>query len=420
MTFRGSDPRQVVEDVWRREAAHVLAALLRRGDSLDDCEDAAQEALAAALDQWPCEGVPDRPRGWLVTVASRRLVDQRRADSARVRREQRGARAEGRDRRGGSLTAGWAGRASDIDDSLQMLVLCAHPVLSPASAVALTLRTVAGLTTRQVAAGLLIPEATAAQRISRAKKALRDAGATFGPVPAAELPRRLHAVRHVLHLIFTAGSTLAAGEALIDGDLTAEAIRLTERLHRAVPRDPETSGLLALMLLVDARSVARCDGGRLVPLAEQDRTRWNRAAIARAEALLEEALPRGRVGPFQLQAAVAAVHADAPRVEDTDWAQILALYRMLQTIAPGPAVDLAAAVALGEVHGPRAGLDAMGPLALARPHDHRVVAAQAHLLDRLGDPGAAASYDRAASLTDSIPERAYLRHRADAARRASS
>lgn len=399
--------RSAVEEVWRREAPHVLAALLRRGDPLVEVEDAAQEALLAALAQWPVEGVPDHPRGWLVRVASRRLVDAHRADTARARREQvEASRAEA------EPAGGWAGRTGDLDDSLQLLVLCCHPALSPTSAVALTLRAVAGLTTRQVAAGLLVPEATAAQRISRAKRTLRNAGATFAPVSGEQLPARLHAVRHVLHLTYTAGSTLTEGSDLLDPDLTTEAIRLTERLHRALPRDDETTGLLALMLLVEARAGARTDAGRLVPLGEQDRTRWDHALIDRGVALLEPVLADGPVGPFQLQAAIAAVHATAPTFEATDWPQVLELYAMLRRVAPGPAVDLGAAIARSEVEGPSAGLAALAPLLEQRPRDHRVHAARAHLLERLGDPDAASSYRRAAALTDSIPEQRHLLERA--------
>jgi predicted RNA polymerase sigma factor len=293
-----------------------------------------------------------------------------------------------------------------------MLILCCHPALTTASAVALTLRAVGGLTTRQIAVGLLVPETTAAQRISRARSTLRRAGVRFGPVPAHELPARLHAVRHVLHLVFTTGSSLPAGSQVVDRTLTDDAIRLTERLHRAVPRDPETAGLLALMLLVDARAATRVLDGRLVPLAEQDRAAWRHSQIGRAVALLEGVLPRGHVGPFQLQAAIAAVHATAPTYDETDWPQILELYRMLLAQGPNPAAELGAAIALSEVEGPEAGLAALRPLAAAHPRDHRVIAARAHLLERLGRPDAADDFRQAAALTDSIPEQHYLNTRA--------
>jgi len=405
----GSTPR--IEDVWRREAPYVLAALLRGGRALADCEDAAQDAMVAALQQWPADGIPRNPRGWLIRVGARRLIDIHRSDTARARRELHDAYLGGQDRPGT-----WADRSSDRDDSLQLLILCCHPCVTPGAAVALTLRAVAGLTTRQIAAGLLLPESTVAQRITRAKKTLARQGARFESAPAAQLPQRVHAVRHVLHLTFTEGSSATSGADLIDAGLTQEAIRLTEQLHRALPRDPETSGLLALMLLVDARSCSRTRDGVLVPLAEQDRSRWNRAQIDRAVGLLEEALPKGPVGPFQLQAAIAAVHASAPAFTDTDWAQILLLYRMLQGVAPSPAVDLGAAIALSEVDGPRAGLAVLEQLARRRPRDHRVLAARAHLLEKLGDPAAADCFAQAAALTASIPEQRYLHAKAAHAR----
>lgn len=393
-----------VGDVWRREASHVLAALLRRGDALTDCEDAAQEALAAAVEQWPRDGVPQSPRGWLVRVASRRLIDQRRSESARRSREVGDALDRELDR-----PTTMPDDLHDVEDSLQVLFLCCHPALPPGSAVALTLRAVAGLTTRQVAAALLVLEATAAQRISRAKRTVRDAGAAFGPVPAHDLPRRLHAVRHVLHLMFTVGSSLVEGADLVDSGPTHEAIRLTEQLHRALPGDGESAGLLALMLLVDARAAARTRDGELVPLAEQDRSLWRHDRIARAVEILERVLPVGPVGPFQLQAAIAAVHGTTPSFADTDWPQILELYRMLAAVAPGPAVDLGTAVALSEVDGPEAGLSALDPLLRERPRDHRVIAARAHLLADLEDADAAPEFHRAAALTHSIPEQNYLR-----------
>lgn len=404
------DIGKVVEEVWRREAGHVLAALLRRGDPLWDCEDAAQEALVAATQQWPAAGVPENPRGWLIRVASRRLVDDHRSREARRRREIADAHRGEQDR-----AVHWTDRVGDLDDSLQVLVLCAHPSLSEASAVALTLRAVAGLSTERIAAGLLCPSPTVAQRISRAKQTLRERGARFGPVPVAELPQRLHAVRHTLHLIFTLGSTQLDGEALVDRSLTGEAIRLTERLHRALPRDSETTGLLALMLLVDARTPARTTrDGDLVPLRQQDRRSWDRRAIDRAVRLLEGCLAVGPVGPFQLQAAIAAVHATAATFAETDWPQILELYGMLRRLDPNPRVELGAAIATGEVHGPLAGLEALAPLLRAHPDDHRVQAAHAHLLDAAGRPGAAMAYERAATLARHPAERSYLRTRAAA------
>lgn len=392
----------------RREAPHVLAALLRRGAGLEDCEDACQEALLAATQQWPAGGIPTSPRGWLIRAASRRLIDQQRSRASRTNREILDAYRAELDR-----PSSWADRGSDSDDSLQLLILCAHPCLTPTSAVALTLRAVAGLTTRQVATALLASEATVAQRISRAKKTLRTNAVSFGPIAPTELPQRVHAVRHVLHLMFTTGSTREDGPDLVDTSLTGEAIRLTERLHRALPHDPETAGLLALMLLVDARTPARLDGQILVPLADQDRSSWKRAAITRATRLLEQALPHGPVGTFQLQAAIAAVHCDAPTYADTDWPQILTLYRMLADVAPSPAVDLGRAIALSEVEGARAGLDALTPLLRTQSDDPHVIATLAHLLDVAGEPTAPDAYRRAAALTASDPTRRYLEQRAD-------
>lgn len=393
-----------LEDVWRREAPHVLAALQRRGCSLPDAQDAAQDALLDAMSQWPRQGVPANPRGWLIRVASRRLVDAQRSDVARERREGQTAVS----------TDGWSGRVDDHDDSLQMFVLCCHPALTTPSAVALTLRAVGGLTVEQIAVGLQVPKSTAAQRISRAKATLRAADARFGSVPPAEFPARLHAVRHVLHLIFTTGSSAPSGPEVIDQSLTDEAIRLTERLHRALPRDTETAGLLALMLLVDARAPGRVRDGQLVPLADQDRDAWKHRQITRGAELLEQALPRARVGPFQLQASIAAVHATAPTFDETDWLQILQLYRMLVDIAPSPAAQLGAAIALSEVNGAQAGLEALEPLATARPNDHRIIAARAHLLQRLGRAEARLEFRRAAALTDSVPEQNYLNSKAGA------
>lgn len=405
----------VLEDVWRTEAPHVLAALLRRSADFGACEDAVQEALLAAAHQWPVDGVPDSPRGWLVRVASRRLVDHHRSEAARSAREERVA----------AETAAHAAPADAEgppaqDDTLQLLVLCAHPALAPASQVPLTLRAVAGLSTAQIAAGFLVPEATMAQRISRAKAAIRGTGARFAAPGDADLPQRLVAVRHVLHLVFSEAYVASAGPHLTDTSLAAEAIRLAERLHAAVPDDAEITGLLALMLLTHARAPARVDGrGDLVPLAEQDRTLWDSSLVARGIALVEEVLPRGHVGPFQLEAAIAAVHAEAPDPGATDWLQITMLCRMLARAAPSPAVDLGLGIAVGMAHGPGAGLRALAHLddvpALRR--SHRLYAARAHLLELDGQhEQACAAYDLAASMTASIPEQRYLVRRATALR----
>lgn len=407
---------QVSDDVWRVEAPHVLAALQRRSTDFAACEDAVQDALLAASLQWGAGNVPDRPRGWLVRVASRRLIDAQRGQAARQHREQLVAADPVLGALAGQVTHD-LGRAEIKDDTLHMLILCAHPALSPASQVALTLRAVAGLTTTQIAAAFLVPETTMAQRIVRAKATIARAGADV-PTPRIEdLPGRLHAVRHVLYITFNEGYTSSSGETLMDTDVAAEAIRLTDILHQRLPNDTETAGLLALMLLTHARSRARTDAnGEIVPLAQQDRTRWDRDLIDQGTQLVERALPSGPVGPFQLQAVIVAVHAEAANAIDTDWRQIVELYRMLDKIAPSWVVSLNLAVAIGMADGAEAGLKALHPL-LAEPvqqHNHRPHAAHAHLLELAGRPNAAvAAFRRAATLTNSIPEQRYLNRRAE-------
>ncbi|WP_426247707.1 RNA polymerase sigma factor [Nocardioides sp. LHG3406-4] len=399
-----------LEDVWRREVPHVLGALVRRYGDFDACEDALQEAMADATVQWARDGVPEQPRGWLVRVASRRLVDRWRGERARADRELRVA-AEEVD----------PGPGPAEDDTLDLLFLCCHPSLSTASQVALALRAVGGLSTEQVAAGFLVPTTTMGQRISRAKGTLREAGARFGPLPAAERPARLAAVRHVLYLVFNEGYTVSRGEALVDVSLTDEAIRLCRLLHERLPGDDETAGLLALMVLTAARTPARTDhAGDLVRLADQDRSLWDRRLVAEGVAILERVLPRGRVGRFQLEAAVAAVHAEAARVEDTDWPQIATLYAMLHDVSPSPAVTLSRAVAVGMAEGPLAGLALTDPLLADRSmsRHHRLHSVRGHLLELAGRPGEAAeAYRVAASLSTSIPEQRYLNARAAEVRR---
>ncbi|MBF6059958.1 siderophore-interacting protein [Nocardia terpenica] len=401
----------VVEDVWRRESPHVLAALLRRHGDLGDCEDAAQEAAEAAAVRWYRDGVPDNPRGWLITVASRRLIDRVRADRARAGREVAVAAV----RPGDAHLAPPADQGIDEgDDTLRLLLLCCHPSLSRSSQVALTLHAVCGVRTGQIAAAYLVPERTMAQRLTRARAALRAAGAVFEPPGDADLPARIAAVLDVCHLLFTAGHTRSDGGALLDSSLTGEAIRLTRQLHAAIPEHDEIAGALALMLVTHARAAARTADGTLVPLAEQDRSRWDRAAIAEGVALLERVLPRGHVGRFQVQAAIAAVHAEAATWADTDWRQIAVLYAMLDRIAPGPVVTLNRAVAVGMAFGPEQGLALIAPLLddpSMRRH-HRTHAVRAHLLEMCGDAaGAVESYRRAAQLTASVPEQRYLNDR---------
>jgi RNA polymerase sigma factor (sigma-70 family) len=403
-----------LEGVWRRFAPEVLAALVRRSGDFDAAEDAVQEALLAAARQWPADGTPDDPKAWLIRVASRRLVDQRRAEQSRADRELRVARhtppeaflAPAADTPGGS------GR----DDSLTLLLLCCHPALTRPSQVALTLRAVAGLSTAQVARAFLVPEATMAQRISRAKARLGQVGARFRLPSAEELPGRVAAVAQVLYLIFTEGHTASTGTALQRVELTGEAIRLARQLHDRLPDDGEVTRLLALMLLTDARRAARSrPDGSLVPLAEQDRSRWDRARIEEGVRLLEAALPAGPVGPYQLQAAIAAVHAEAPGAAATDWAQIETIYRMLDALAPGPVVTLNHAVAVAMVDGPAAGLAMLEPLREDRRlrRHHRLHAVHAHLLEMAGkDAEAQAAYATAARLATSIPEQRYLNAKA--------
>ena len=405
-----------IEDLLRELAPQVLGTLVRRNGQFDACEDAVQEALLAAARQWPADGVPDRPRSWLLTVAHRSLVDRWRADSARRHREQAAAALEPAFRAPTADPRDADHGPADTDDTLVLLFLCCHPALSPPSQLALTLRAVGGLTTAEIAAAFLVPEATMAKRITRAKQAIIGAGARFELPAQPQRMERLGVVLHVLYLVFNEGYTTSSGPTLHRTDLTAEAIRLTRLLHRLLPGEGEVAGLLALMLLTDARRAARTDpGGSIVPLAEQRRELWDAAAIAEGQAILTGSLGTGPIGPYQLQAAIAAVHDEAPRAEETDWPQILALYDVLAQVAPGPVVTLSRAVALANVHGPRAGLALLGTLDTddRMTHTHRLEAVRAHLLEQAGDTTAAReSYLRAARMTASLPEQRYLELRA--------
>jgi RNA polymerase sigma factor (sigma-70 family) len=402
-----------LEDVWRSESPHVLAALLRRHGDLGDCEDAAQEAVEAAARQWPRDGMPDNPRAWLIRVASRRLIDRLRADRSRVAREEAVAATEP----SALLVAPPADQSEpEGDDGLQLLLLCCHPALTRPSQVALTLRAVAGFGPAQIAAAFLVPERTMVQRLSRARTTLRSEGARFELPSPMELPDRVAAVLDVLYLIFNEGYTRTSGEDLLDASLTAEAIRLTRQLASQLPDHDEVTGALALMLLTSARTAARTDErGDLIPLAEQGRTRWDSALITEGVRLLERVLPRGQVGRFQLQASIAAVHAEATTYAETDWLQITILYGMLERVAPGPAVTLNRAVAVGMAYGPNAGLaivdELVGDPAMQR--HHRTYAVRAHLRELNGEwSGALADYRRASQLTASRPEQRYLNARA--------
>ena len=395
-----------VEDLLRELAPQVLGALVRRYGRFDASEDAVQEALLAAATQWPEGGMPENPRAWLVTVASRRLVDGWRSESARRRREEHLT----------FLEVPETGPVAERDDTLTLLFLCCHPSLTVPSQLALTLRAVGGLTTAEIANAFLVPEPTMAQRISRAKQTIRDAGARFDLPPEAERKDRLRVVLHVLYLLFNEGYTTSAGPALHRADLTSEAIRLARLLRRLLPQEGEIAGLLALMLLTDARRAARTTAdGALVPLADQDRVLWDRTQIEEGVGIIGDTLGRGAIGPYQLQAAIAAIHDEAPSADETDWPQILALYDVLEQVSPGPVVTLNRAVAVAMVDGPRAGLAVLGTLDAddRMTHTHRLEAVRGHLLELAGDPDAAReSYRRAARMTASVPEQRYLAMRA--------
>lgn len=392
----------------RELAPRVLGALVRRGRDFSSAEDAVQEALVAALEQWPRDGVPRNPGGWLFHVALRAAVDLERADSARERRERAVAAPEVVAEESCATDT----TMSDDDDTLALFFTCCHPAVNDSSAVALTLRAVAGLTTAEIARAFLVSEATLAQRIVRAKEAIRASGVPFEVPSDGERARRLDAVLHVIYLIFNEGHTATSGDELIRVDLAREALRLARELRRIRPDEPEVAGLLALLLLTDARRAARTGAnGELVPLDEQDRRLWDRAAIAEGNALLSATLTRGRVGSYQLQAAIAALHDEAPSVDATDWPQIRALYELLLRLRDHPVVALNHAVATAMVDGPAAGLALVERLARdPRIAGHyRLDTVKGHLLARAGDRAAALEhFTAAANATPNAAERAYL------------
>jgi len=405
----GHDARDV-GDLLRELAPQVLGSLVRRYGQFDLCEDATQEALLAAATQWPAEGQPANPRGWLITVAARRLIDEIRSEHARRQREDVAYLATPQSELVGAAADAY--RPGDRDDSLALLFGCCHPSLSAPSQIALTLRAVGGLTTAQISAAFLVPEATMAQRISRAKQTIRGSGMPFAVPAGPDRSERLGAVLHVLYLIFNEGYTATAGEKLTTPRLSDEAIRLTRWLSGLLPDDAEVTGLLALMLLTDARRAARTSAhGELVQLTDQDRSLWDEPKIAEGVALISGVLPRGEVGPYQLQAAIAAVHDEAVSMAATDWPQVLALYDLLVKVAPNPVASLNRAVALAEVQGPVAGLAELEALE-ADPRiagSHRLLAARAHMLEQAGETAAAAEcYREAARRTTSRPERVNL------------
>ena len=400
-----------VESLLRRLAPQVLGAVVRRYGNFDTAEDAVQEALLAAATQWPNGGVPENPKGWLITVAARRLTDLLRSEQARRRREDTAARwALPRQR------ADVPDRPAEADDTLILLFMCCHPALSAPSQIALTLRAVGGLTTTEVARAFLVSEATMTRRITRAKQLITDSGIPFRLPGKAERAERLAAVLHVLYLIFTEGYAATTGPRLHRVELSTEAIRLARMVHRALPGDGEVAGLLALMLLTDARRAARTTAaGELVPLAEQDRTLWNADEVAEGVALITGALPRGTPGPYQLQAAIAAIHDEAPSAEETDWPQIKALYELLLQLANNPIVALNHVVAVAMVDGAAAGLQLLETLANDKQltEDHRLYAVRAHLLEMTGDTGAAREvYRAAARRASNLPQQRYLNRRA--------
>jgi RNA polymerase sigma factor (sigma-70 family) len=399
------DPR--VEQLLRDLAPKVLAAVVRRHRDFAASEDAVQEALIAAARQWPRDGLPENPCGWLIQVASRRMLDHIRSEIARREREHATALDLGQ-----VVAAASVESRPDDDETLTLLFMCCHPSLTTSSAVALTLRAVGGLTTAQIAHAFLVPEATMAQRISRAKQTIRASGLPFEPPAARARAERLGAVLHVLYLIFNEGYTASSGASLQRTDLASEAIRLARAVRDLVPDDTEVAGLLALMILTDARRAARTGpAGELIPLTAQDRSLWDRAAIEEGTALLSATLARGRVGIYQLQAAIAAVHDEAPRHDDTDWPQILALYGLLERMSDNPMVTLNRAIALAMVQGPAAGLELLATIESGGrlTGSHRVAAVRGHLLELAGDTDAAVSaYLSAAGRTTNTPERNYL------------
>ena len=405
MTAQLGDPP--IEQLLRELTPLVLGMVVRRFRDFAAAEDAVQEASLAAAMQWPRDGLPENPRAWLTQVAFRRMTDHIRRESARRRRENEAALEM--DQLAPPVDAA---RESDQDDTLILLFMCCHPRLTPASAIALTLRAVGGLTTAEIAHCFLVPEPTMAQRITRAKQSIKDSGIPIQLPTAEERAQRLRAVLHVLYLMFNEGYTSSSGPQLRRADLSREAVRLTRIVHQLQPDDTEVAGLLVLMLLTDARRLARTGAeGELIPLAQQDRTLWDRQQIAEGGALLSATLPKGALGPYQLQAAIAAVHDEAARAEDTDWPQILALYDLLKRMSDNPMVALNRAIAAAMVHGPTKGLELLDALkedARVAEH-HRLDAVRAHLLELAGDLEAAVRHYRAAAAkTANLPERNYL------------
>ena len=396
-----------IEHLLRELTPQVLGTVVRKHRDFAAAEDAVQEASLAAAVQWPRDGRPSNPRAWLTHVAFRWMIDHYRSESARRRRESEVAVVAAQTPESSAIEAN-----PQEDDTLALLFMCCHPALTSASAIALTLRAVGGLSTAEIAHAFLVPEPTMTQRISRAKQTIKNSGIPFQSPTAEEQDQRLRAVLHVLYLIFSEGYTSSVGPALRRGDLSHEAMRLTRIVHDLQPQDTEVAGLLALMLLTDARRLARTSAaGELMPLAQQDRALWDRQQIAEGIALITATLPKRSVGPYQVQAAIAAVHDEAARADDTDWPQIMALYELLNRMSDNPMVALNHAIAAAMVHGAAKGLELLDALSAdARLADHhRLDAVRAHLLELAGDsPGAVRHYRAAAGKTANLSERNYL------------
>ena len=400
-----------VENLLRQLAPQALGAVVRRYGHFDIAEDAVQEAMLAAATQWPSEGLPHNPKGWLITVAARRFTDLLRSEQARRRREDTVARWQLPEQQVDA-----AERPDDSDDTLILLFMCCHPAVSPSSQIALTLRAVGGLTTAEVARAFLVSEATMTRRITRAKQQIKDSGVPFRLPARAERAERLAVVLHTLYLIFTEGYAATSGHSLYRVELSTEAIRLTRMVDLLLPDDGEVAGLLALMLLTDARRHARTNAnGELVPLADQDRTLWDVDKITEGVALITKALPRGAAGPYQLQAAIAAIHDEASSDTETDWPQIKALYELLLQISDNPVIALNHAVAVAMADGPTSGLQRLETLATDKQlaEDHRLYAVRAHLLEMNGETAAAReAYRAAARRARNLPQQRYLIGRA--------
>jgi len=392
--------------IFREEYGRAVSVLYRVLGDLDGAEDAVQEAFAVAAERWPRDGIPPAPAGWIITTARRRAIDRLRRVGVGRSREAEAVQL--------APPSEYAAEPDDIpDDRLRLIFTCCHPALSPEARVALTLRLLGGLSTAEIARAFLVPEPTMAQRLSRAKAKIRDARIPYRIPSAADLPGRLRSVLAVLYLVFSEGYAASAGDRLVREELCDEAVRLARVLRSLLPDEEEVLGLLALVLLVDARRAARVDaGGGLVPLPEQDRTLWNPELIAEGHALVRDCLRRGRPGPYQLQAAIQAVHADARTAEETDWAQIVALYDQLLRVAPTPIVALNRAVAVAEVDGPTAALEVVEPLREPLARFYLLHGVRAGLLARAARPAEAAEeFDRAAALCTGEAERAFLLRR---------